>query len=252
MLVHKFIDGKKPVMVLIHGVLTPWQIWTPQIESFREKYNIYAIALNAHIEEEQSEFISISAEVEEIIAYFKNNNIDSIDVICGISLGGKIAFEIWKSGKLIIHNLIMDGAPLVDCPKFAINIMIENYKDIIRKSKIRDEKVISSFKKNFLPEQYLDSYLKIADFCTEKSVENIVNSAFKGGKIEDVDNKGRILFIHGTRANEMLSKKSARLMKKHYDNICVVSFKGDSHCYKAIYEPEIWIKTVRNFLEKGC
>ena len=42
MLVHKFIDGKKPVMVLIHGVLTPWQIWTPQIESFREKYNIYS------------------------------------------------------------------------------------------------------------------------------------------------------------------------------------------------------------------
>lgn len=31
MQVHEFIEGNKPIMVLIHGVLTPWQIWTPQI-----------------------------------------------------------------------------------------------------------------------------------------------------------------------------------------------------------------------------
>ena len=34
MIVHEFVEGKKPVMVLIHGVLTPWQIWMPQITAF--------------------------------------------------------------------------------------------------------------------------------------------------------------------------------------------------------------------------
>ena len=43
MQIHKFIEGNKPIMVLIHGVLTPWQIWMPQIMAFKEKYNIYAV-----------------------------------------------------------------------------------------------------------------------------------------------------------------------------------------------------------------
>ena len=70
MIVHEFVEGKKPVMVLIHGVLTPWQIWMPQITAFKEKYNIYAIALNAHTEESASEFISTTAEAEEIEQFF--------------------------------------------------------------------------------------------------------------------------------------------------------------------------------------
>lgn len=105
MLVHECVDGNKPIMVLVHGVLTPWQIWTPQITAFREYYNIYAIALNAHTEDTSSEFVSVMAEAEEIVQYFKLKNIDTVDVLCGLSLGGKIAHEIWKSGKLNIHNL---------------------------------------------------------------------------------------------------------------------------------------------------
>ena len=29
MLIHDFVSGNKPVMVFIHGVLTPWQVWMP-------------------------------------------------------------------------------------------------------------------------------------------------------------------------------------------------------------------------------
>lgn len=248
MLIHEFVDGNKPNMVLVHGVLTPWQVWTTQIESFKENYNIFAVALNSHTEEFASEFVSVSAEAEEIVRYFKRNNIDVIDVLCGISLGGKIAFEIWKSGKLSIRNLIMDGAPLVGCPKFATNFMLRNYKEIIRKSKKRDAKVIANFKKHFLPEKYLNSYLKITDLFTDKSIENVVTSAFAGGFTEGVDSQSKMLFIHGTKANELLSKKSAKLMKKHYPITEVVCFKGDAHCYKAIFQPEKWIKVVKDFL----
>ncbi|MBE5878109.1 MAG: alpha/beta hydrolase [Lachnospiraceae bacterium] len=250
MIVHEFVDGNKPIMVLVHGALTPWQIWTPQIASFKEYYNIYAIALNAHTEDAASEFVSVLAEAKEIVQYFRAKNIDTIDVLCGMSLGGKIAHEIWKSNKLNIHNLIMDGAPLVACPKFAINIMIKNYKDIVHKSKVREAKVIESFKKHFLPEKYLDSYLKIADLMTDKSIENIVTSVCTGSKIEGSNHQSRILFIHGTKGNEVLSKKAAKLIKKYHPVTEIVCFKGDAHCYKAIYQPEKWVSVVKNFLRK--
>lgn len=251
MQVHEFIEGKKPVMVLIHGVLTPWQIWTPQITAFKEKYNVYTIALSAHTEDIASEFISATAEVEEIVQYFQNQNIDTIDVLCGLSLGGKIAHEIWKNGSLTISNLVLDGAPLVSCPKIAERIMISNYIKIIHQSKSREEKVLMSFNKQFLPEKYLDSYLKIADFMTDKSMKNIIHTAFNGGMCKDVNNQSRILFIHGTKGNEFLSKKSATLMKKYYPETKVICFKGDLHCYKAIYEPEKWIQVVDTFLHQS-
>lgn len=250
MQVHEFIDENKPVMVLVHGALTPWQVYTPQINAFKEHYNIYAIALNAHTEDETSEFVSVSAEAEEIEQYFKAKNLDTVDVLCGISLGGKIAHEIWKCGELNINNLIMDGAPLVACPKIAIKIMIRNYKAIVHKSKARDEKVIEDFKKYFLPEKYLNNYLKIADLMSDSSIENMVNTVFAGGKIDGAKNQSRVLFIHGTKGNEILSMKAAKLMKKHYPNTEVVCFKGDAHCYKSTFEPEKWVEVVKEFLEK--
>lgn len=249
MLINEFICGDKPIMILIHGVLTPWQVWNPQIEYFKSRYNIYAVALNAHTENEASEFVSVSAEAEEIIQYFRAKDINTIDVLCGISLGGKITHKIWKSGQLKIHKLIMDGAPLVSCPKIAIKIMINNYINIVHKSKQRDSKVIENFKKYFLPEKYLDSYLKIVDYMTDKSIINMVSSVFMGGQIEGICNSSRILFIHGTKRNEILSKKSAKLMKRYYPETKVICFKGDAHCYKAIYEPDEWIACVDDFLK---
>lgn len=251
MLVHEFVEGNKPVMVLVHGVLTPWQIWMPQIEAFKEQYNIYAIALDAHTEEYASEFVSIEEEVEKIEQYFEDKNIGTVAALCGISLGGKIAYRIWKNGRLNVRNLILDGAPLVSCPKFAINVMTNMYKNIIHKSKLRDEKVIESFKRDFLPDKYLESYLKIADYMTDDSIKNIVHSAFKGDKFDAGYNKSRILFIHGTKGNEILSKKAAARMKKYYSDTEVICFKGDTHCYKAIYEPQNWIQVVEQFLNRA-
>ena len=116
MVIHEFIDGNKPIMVLVHGVLTPWQVWTPQINFFKERYDVYAVALDAHLEDKESEFISVADEADKIIKHFQKKNIMKIDVLCGISLGGKIAHEIWKRGTLTVNNLIMDGAPIPPFP----------------------------------------------------------------------------------------------------------------------------------------
>ncbi|MDL2310402.1 alpha/beta hydrolase [Peptostreptococcaceae bacterium OttesenSCG-928-C18] len=96
MIIHKFGDINSPVMMLIHGVLSPWQIWEEQIKYFQEKYFVLVVALNAHTEEKYSDFVSLEQEVAEIENYCKENSIDIIDVVCGVSLGGKIAYKMWK------------------------------------------------------------------------------------------------------------------------------------------------------------
>ena len=85
---------------------------------------------------------------------------------------------------------------------------------------------------------------------SDASIENMVNSVFAGGELRTSANKSRILFIHGTKANEVLSKKSARLMKKYYPETRIVCFKGSAHCYTMIYQPEQWIECVERFLQE--
>jgi len=74
-------------------------------------------------------------------------------------------------------------------------------------------------------------------------------SSFVREKFDVVENKSNILFIHGTKGNEILSKKSAKLIKRYYPGAETVCFNGDSHCYKAIYQPEKWDKVVKDFLK---
>lgn len=86
MRIHEFGENNNSVMVLVHGVLTPWQIWMPQVETFKEKYHVYVVALNAHTEEEASEFISLKEEVEKKEEHLMERGIQKVDVLCGLSI----------------------------------------------------------------------------------------------------------------------------------------------------------------------
>lgn len=248
MKMHTFGNSENPIMLLIHGVLTPWQIWSSQIEAFKENYYVHAAALNAHTEEEPSEFISLEDEACAIENYFLERDITTVGVVCGLSLGGAIAYEIWKNGIVGIDALVLDGAPLVKSPKIAEMLMTGSYLSIIHKSKQRDKKTLENFKKQFLPEKYLESYLRIADNMSDSSMRNLIRAASSEKLCAHLDNFSRILFIHGTKGNEVLSKKSAELVKKMYGGVTVKCYNGDTHCYKAIYEPDVWIRDVQNFL----
>lgn len=244
---HSFGNNNNPVMLLIHGVLTPWQIWNEQIEYFSKNYYVIVVALNGHTDN-PTEFTSIKDETKTIESYCHSNSITTIDAVCGLSLGGATAHTLWKNGKFKINNLILDGAPLIPCGGLLKNIMTNFYIKIINKSKSRDKKILQSFKRDFLPEKHLETYLKIADNISEQSVRNIIASVSTSKLCTTVKNSSNILFIHGSKGNEVLSKKSAKLMKKHYQNVCIEYCKGCAHCYYALYQPHKWIKIVQDFL----
>lgn len=46
---HEFGDPKNQKIMLIHGVLTPWQIWKPQIEYFKKHYFVIVPALDGKL-----------------------------------------------------------------------------------------------------------------------------------------------------------------------------------------------------------
>jgi len=249
---YTFGDEKNKKIILIHGVQTPWQIWMPQVEFFSKSYYVIVPALDGHTENRKSEFCSLEQEAIKIENYCIENSFEDIFAICGLSMGGAIAFKLFERGVLKISKLVMDGAPLVKCGKLITKAMTAQYLTITHKSQKRDKKVIESFKKNYLPEIYLDSYLKIADKMTDETIKNMVSSVGSNTvsrKLSFTDGD-EILYIYGTKVNEVLSRKSASVLAKYYPKTTFYRCKGCAHCYYAIYMPERWIDIVDGFLSK--
>lgn len=248
MIFHESGKEGKPLIVLIHGCFQPWQSMLPIAEKFEDDYRILIPALNGHTAEEKTEFISIEKEAEEIEDYIITNYDSEVFALCGLSMGGAIAYTILNNQRIRIKNTILDGAPLVSTSKLLTIIMTSNYISIAQKSKARDKKTLENFSKNFLPAEYLENYLAFIDKTDENSIRNMLTSVGKNRFATDASlDKTKLLYLHGTKSNEMLAKKSAKLIAKHFPDATVVCFNGDGHCQCAIYEPDDWAKIAKDF-----
>ncbi len=246
---HTFGNKDNEIIVLIHGVLTPWQIWQTQIDYLKGNYFVIVPALDGHIEDENSEYISASKEAEHIEQYICQNYGNKVFAVCGLSMGGAIANIIFGSGKLQMKYLVFDGAPLIPMNMLVTKFMIHQYLTIIHKSKNRDPKVLESFKKDFLPEKYLEHYLRFVDTMSDQTIENMIVSVGKSRLcICNNENNTKILFLHGTKGNEVLAKKSAKLVKRYYPETKIVCLDGYAHGEAAIYKPQKWIDILNDFI----
>ncbi len=248
---HTFGNTSNPHIILIHGTLTPWQIWEEQINFFSEKYYVIVPTLDAHDEEKTSEFVSIEQQAEQIEDYIIDNSNGGVFAVCGISLGGAIAGTLWQNGIIGIENLVMDSAPILPMGKLPAKFMTSSYIKIIRNSKKRDKKTLANFKKNFLPEKYLDTFLKIADNISESSIVNMINSVCGCNLLRNIpEGETRVLYMHGTKGTEFFQKRCGAALKKHYPEAEIYCFRGCKHCEAAIYEPEFWALRVEEFMEE--
>ena len=139
---HTFGDRKNKAVVLIHGVLCPWQIWNAAAEHFKDDYYVVIPELDGHTQDEKSTFISVEDEVLKITDYIKNELGGKAFLLAGLSMGGRIAATVAKNKDIAIENLILDGAPLANVNGILKAVFKKNYKMIIAKSKARDRRVL--------------------------------------------------------------------------------------------------------------
>ena len=251
MVFHTFGDRGNDVAVMIHGMLTPWQIWEKAAEHFSKDYYVVIPELDAHTQGEASDFTSVEEEAGRIRDYILENTDGKIAVLCGLSMGGRIAATLAGLPGITVDNLILDGAPLMSMPGFMIGIMKKNYKTIINKSKRRDSKILESCKTGFLPEKYISDYLKVADNMDEKSIDRIMDSVFQSFDYKQYENVDRILFLHGTKGNESVSKKAALKMKEFNPQTEIKVFKGYKHAELLCFKEDEWIMQVQDWLKKA-
>lgn len=246
---HTFGYNTNPAIVFIHGMLTPWQIWDEAIEYFQKDYFVIVPELDGHTEEKKSSFQTVEQEAEIIKKYLSDTVGGKVFMVCGLSMGGRIAATLAGYEDVEIENLVLDGAPLCSVTGLMKLVMKNNYISIVRKSKQRDFKTMESFKKVFLPEKHLANYLRLADNMEETSIHNMIYSIFNKFEYKDINSNCRILFMHGTKGNESVSRKAALKMKEVNSQTEIKCYKGYAHAYLACFEPQKWIGEVSQWLK---
>ena len=248
MVFHTYGNKENKAVVLIHGMITPYQIWNKTIEEFADSHYVIVPELDGHTEDETSEFKSVEDEARKIAEYLTKELNGEVYLLAGISMGGRIVSELAKSTAIKIENLVIDGAPLMKVNGILKSIMRNNYKAILKKSKARDPKVKASFEKNFLPGEYWNEFLKIADNMSIETVDNIIDSLFRPFEFIKYPDDMKILFMHGTKGNESVSKKGALKMKELNPKMEIRSFDGLAHAELLCFKQEQWNRELREFL----
>ena len=248
MIFHTFGNKENKAVVLIHGVLTPWQIWNTAIDKFRSRYFVVVPELDGHTENEKTEFTSVTDEAAKIHEYIRDELGGKVYLLAGLSMGGRIAASVAKNEDIKIENLVLDGAPLAKINGLMKHIFKKNYNRIINKSKARDKKILESAKKDFLPEERIEDYLKVADNMEPGSVNAIIDTVFEDFDFEEYKNVMKILFMHGTKGNESVARKSAVKIKEANPQTEIRCFEGFAHAELACFKPEQWVREVEGFI----
>ena len=248
MIFHTYGNKADKAVILIHGMLTPWQIWNCAAEAFEKDHYVVVPELDGHTEDEATVFNSVDEEADKICEYIRNELEGKVYLLAGLSMGGRIAAEIAKCTDISIQNLVLDGAPLTKMNGLMKSIFKKNYISIINKSRARDPKVLESAKKGFLPEERIEDYLKIADNMEPESISRIIDTVFADYEYRECPKDMRILFMHGAKGNEAVSRKCALRMKAVNPQTEIREFKGMAHAELACFKPEQWVKEVEGFL----
>ena len=91
-------------------------------------------------------------------------------------------------------------------------------------------------------------FFKIADNIENESINDILDSVSSDFQYKPYDSSMKILFMHGTKGNESVSRKCAAKMKEINPQTVIRCFNGYAHAQLACFEPQNWIKEVMKFL----
>lgn len=245
----EFGDKGKRRIILIHGFQSPYQVWEKYIKHYESQFHIMVPILPGHNPKQIEDFTSFEKAADELENYYIPKYGKEVYAIYGMSMGGVLTAALWKRNRLCIDKLIFDGSPIVSINGFMKKMMTSFYMDITKKTQRRDRKTLEQAKKSIISKDCFEPFLEVLDNMTDETIKNCIGDISSFHVTSDINTPNtEIYFYHGTAPNEMLAKKSAKYLAKHYPKVNVKCFKGRGHCELALLYPDMMIDELKQIL----
>ena len=107
-------------LLLIPGLGVSCEVFLPLIGMLEGQFRIIAVEVDGFVLGTYTRFTSIDDQARQVGEYVKAHLGGRLDCAYGLSLGGKILSRIMERGDIVIDHAILDAAPLLPLPLWAV------------------------------------------------------------------------------------------------------------------------------------
>lgn len=235
-----------PTIMLIPGLGVSYEIFMPLIEMLEERFHIIAVQIDGFTLGSNTEFTSIDDQAIQVINYIQEIHSSKLDIVYGLSLGGKIVSRVLERNSITIHHAIMDAAPLLPLPRWLVwplkHLQCANVWSCYHWTGLW-RWIFHSHYFNVL----LDECKKVYPFGGSKAVLDGYTSVYTS-KLEKIYGND-IHYWHGTK-EAFVAKPQVKHLTRLFQNTHLEIFKGLNHGQLLIDYPEEVAKRVIGLIYK--
>lgn len=247
---YEFGNSDNPTLFLIHGTASHWKLSFGQVVGgLTDEYYVVCVAMDGHDENDSTEMVSISDEVDKLESYIQKKYNGKIYGIYGSSLGGSIVGKLLQKNNIYTKHAItsstdfdyMSGLSAVLCSKIATRIFYKYVKTGEIKG-LLNLLVKSEKSKKYLKDLYSGIYKNITyktlyrEYYTDLTMP-IANNIIPEGT-----------YIHCIFGMEEDGDKLINRYKKHFPKAEIIGLVGLNHEELLLREPKEWISMIKTLL----
>ena len=196
-----------PLIMMLTGSFCPSSGLKYLYEKLKDDYCLILPEYNGHYE--NSTFTTRQNEAKEVVDYIQKQNVHTIKMIYGQSMGAEIAIELFKQLEKInisVEYCFLDGAPCIKLPNFYKKIMYFKFNQILKMMKKKDVDQILNMKlikkiargntENLRP--MIESMALTSQFLTKESIKNETECCYTFDfPFFDKESQNKMYFFYG-------------------------------------------------------
>lgn len=248
------IEGSGKPLLILHGFLGMSDNWKTLGAQFAtEGYQVHLLDLRNHGRSFQSDAFSYQVMMQDVLAYCKDNSLESINII-GHSMGGKVAMLLATTHPELVDKLIVADIGPKFYPQHHQDILAGlNAVDFsVKPSRNEVEEVMAKYIPDFGTRQFLMKNLYWKEpgqlaFRFNLAVFNTKMDEIGVALPENLIFEKPTLFIRGGNSNYILESDFENI-KHHFPNSIIETIPNVGHWLHA-ENPAVFYEKVVSFLK---
>lgn len=252
-------DKNSPAVLLIHGMLSSGSDPLVFGEHLADEYYVISPTLDGH-GDDGTDLVSAEQEAEKITEYLKENDISSVALIQGSSMGAEVALAVRYACKkcgIAVEHCFFDGGPFFDfhpIKRFFMKLVFRRLVGILND---RPDRVFERLNKNmfvkFVARGRLEDFKPVLTSMaenrrtfTDRTVDGMVkvcyNCILPGFTAEE---QRSFVFFFST---EEPARQSKPRLKKAYPKAKYRDVRGYAHCGLQFKRPKTYAKLLKDVI----
>lgn len=109
MVVRQFHKQSQKHLLFIQSTAQPWQGFLPAVEQLAKHYHVMLVTPDGHDPEEKTDFLSVEHTAAQITQWLRENGVNSLDALYGLSIGGGIAMRLLAENNVTVRKAVIDA-----------------------------------------------------------------------------------------------------------------------------------------------